>query len=127
MRERPEAPAGEEAGQRGSACLGERGADTLRRVDFAEELYKVDIGVNKVFDTPYLRVEYSSLTTPQQWIDLDMRADASPRDTLVKEQEEGSSKVPLPGGRLETAAARTRPPAARCGRGGIELSNTGPR
>jgi oligopeptidase B len=62
-------------------------AASLRKVDFDEELYEVALGSNKVFDTPYLRIEYSSLTTPSQAIDLDMRAGACPRDHLIKQQE----------------------------------------
>lgn len=60
---------------------------SLRRIEFEEELYEVSPGQNKVFDTPYLRIEYSSLATPRQWIDVDMRKGAEPRDKLLKEQE----------------------------------------
>jgi oligopeptidase B len=62
---------------------------SLRRVTFDEELYEVDIGTNLVFDSPYLRYRYSSLTTPARDLDLDTRVPAQDgsdsRDTLIKE------------------------------------------
>ena len=46
---------------------------SLTRVEFHEELYEVEIGANKVFDTDFLRFRYSSLTTPARDMDLDTR------------------------------------------------------
>lgn len=69
------------------ANTGRVAPSSLRQVDFKEELYEVSTSINRVFNTPFLRIDYSSLTTPTQWIDLDMRSGASPRDILVKEQE----------------------------------------
>ena len=60
-------------------------SDSLLRVDFDEELYEVEIGSNKVFGSPYLRFQYSSLTTPARDLDLDTRrarGDVASRDTL---------------------------------------------
>ena len=60
-------------------------SDSLLRVDFDEELYEVEIGSNKVFASPYLRFQYSSLTTPARDLDLDTRrarGDVASRDTL---------------------------------------------
>jgi len=38
------------------------------------------------FDSAYVRITYSSLTTPTQWLDVKMAPNASPRDTMIKEQ-----------------------------------------
>ena len=60
-------------------------SDSLLRVDFDEELYEVEIGSNKAFGSPYLRFQYSSLTTPARDLDLDTRrarGDVASRDTL---------------------------------------------
>mmetsp|Transcript_19107 Transcript_19107/g.46842 ORF Transcript_19107/g.46842 Transcript_19107/m.46842 type:complete len:743 (+) Transcript_19107:33-2261(+) len=59
----------------------------LTRVKFQEELYEVSFGVNKVMDTPFLRLEYSSLTTPVTHYDYDMRSESAERFHLVKRVE----------------------------------------
>lgn len=46
---------------------------SLQRLEFQEELYEVEIGVNKEPDTPFLRLSYSSLTTPRTQYDYDLR------------------------------------------------------
>jgi len=60
--------------------------ESLRCVTFDEELFTVGTSVNKDFDTHFVRITYSSLTTPNRWLDLDMRVGADPRETLIKEQ-----------------------------------------
>jgi oligopeptidase B len=57
---------------------------SLRQVTFDEELYECGVSTNKEYDTPYCRIHYSSLTTPTQWLDMDMNDMSS--KTLIKEQ-----------------------------------------
>lgn len=57
---------------------------SLRRLEFQEELYEVEIGVNKELDTPFLRLSYSSLTTPRTQYDCDLR---------ILGQDEGLTEV----------------------------------
>ena len=59
-------------------------AASLRRISFDEELYEVAVSVNMDYATPFVRISYSSLCTPYQWLDMDMR-DPS-RKLLIKEQ-----------------------------------------
>jgi oligopeptidase B len=59
-------------------------SNTLRQVTFDEELYETGISTNKEYDTTIVRIHYSSLTTPTQWLDLDMNDMSS--KILVKEQ-----------------------------------------
>ena len=33
---------------------------------------QVAVSTNKNFDTPFIRINYSSLTTPNRWLDMDM-------------------------------------------------------
>lgn len=47
--------------------------ESLRRLEFEEDLYEVEIGVNKESETPFLRLIYSSLTTPITQYDYDLR------------------------------------------------------
>lgn len=53
-------------------------------LDFGEPAYVARIGVNRTFDTPYLRFNYTSLTTPNSVYDY--RMDTKER-TLVKQDE----------------------------------------
>jgi len=55
---------------------------SLRQLDFDEELYEVEVGTNKDPDTPFLRLTYSSLTTPRTQYDCDLRL-ASTAGALV--------------------------------------------
>jgi len=54
-----------------------------RRLRFDEPIYTVHVGVNREFDTHVLRIEYTSLTTPNSTIDVDLRTDER---TLRKQQ-----------------------------------------
>jgi len=77
------------------APQGQVDANSLRRVKFKEELYDVSISVNKVFKTPYVRITYSSLTTPTTWYDCEMSkipkilsdADHQKAFSLIKQTE----------------------------------------
>jgi len=54
-----------------------------RRIAFEEPIYTVDLGVNREFDTSTIRIEYTSLTTPNSIIDVDLDTDTR---TLRKQQ-----------------------------------------
>ena len=58
--------------------------DTLRQVTFDEELYETGTSTNKDYDTDIVRIHYSSLTTPIQWLDMSMN-DMSQKQ-IIKEQ-----------------------------------------
>ena len=58
-------------------------ASSLRQISFDEELFEVAVSVNKDYATDFCRITYSSLTTPCQWLDLNMNTDAR---VLIKEQ-----------------------------------------
>ncbi len=47
-----------------------------RRMVFEEPIYTVDVGTNREFDTTTLRIDYTSLTTPNSVIDVDLATDA---------------------------------------------------
>ncbi|SDS87015.1 S9 family peptidase [Actinopolymorpha singaporensis] len=47
-----------------------------RRMIFEEPIYTVDVGTNREFDTTTLRIDYTSLTTPNSVIDVDLATDA---------------------------------------------------
>jgi len=47
---------------------------SLTRIQFPEELYRVDLKGNREADTHWLRVEYSSLSTPRTVFDIDLRS-----------------------------------------------------
>lgn len=57
---------------------------TWSRVSFAEEVFGVSSGANCVYDSPLLRLGYTSLVTPAQVIDYDMR---SGERVVLKERE----------------------------------------
>ena len=63
---------------------GSLDAETLRQVTFDEELYETGTSTNREYDTNYVRLHYSSLTTPIQWLDMDMN-DMSNKQ-IIKEQ-----------------------------------------
>ena len=66
------------------AATGGVVSESLRQVTFDEELYETGVSTNKEYDTSIVRIHYSSLTTPTQWLDLDMNDMSS--KTLIKEQ-----------------------------------------
>ncbi|GAA2757997.1 S9 family peptidase [Actinopolymorpha rutila] len=47
-----------------------------RRMVFEEPIYTVDVGTNREFDTTTLRIDYTSLTTPNSVVDVDLATDA---------------------------------------------------
>ncbi len=55
-------------------------------VAFKEKVYTVDLGVNAEFDTPWLRLDYTSMVTPPRVIDYHM---AQHRQVLRKQQSVG--------------------------------------
>ena len=57
---------------------------TMRQVTFDEELYETGTSTNKEYDTKYVRIHYSSLTTPVQWLDMNM--DDMTSKQIIKEQ-----------------------------------------
>lgn len=59
----------------------------LRRLEFPEELYEVSISVNREYDSPYLRLTYSSLITPPTWFDYVMDKNETNPLLLVKQVE----------------------------------------
>mmetsp|Transcript_8748 Transcript_8748/g.10460 ORF Transcript_8748/g.10460 Transcript_8748/m.10460 type:complete len:783 (+) Transcript_8748:487-2835(+) len=69
---------------------GKISPETFRQVEFDEELYEVGTWVNKDFATDFLRIHYSSLTTPTRYMDvnIELEKEGNPdRDTLIKEQQ----------------------------------------
>ena len=44
----------------------------MKRIEWPDELFECELGTNKEFDTQFLRVEYSSFTTPMKWQDYDV-------------------------------------------------------
>jgi oligopeptidase B len=67
-----------------SPSTGEIDEKTLRQVTFEEELYETGTSTNKEYDTKYVRIHYSSLTTPVQWLDMNMNDMADKQ--IIKEQ-----------------------------------------
>lgn len=65
---------------------GRPAPSSLRLLTFDEELYEVETGVNRVFDTTHVRIHYSSLTTPTRYLDYEMKANAAKPEILIKEQ-----------------------------------------
>jgi protease II len=66
---------------------GRLAAQTLRLLKWREALCTVATGANRVFASRHVRVTYESLTTPVQYLDVDMRegVDASEkRDVLIR-------------------------------------------
>lgn len=59
---------------------------SLRQLMFEEEIYEVGISMNRVFDTNYLRLYYSSPTTPTRWLDRNMSKKSKENDIVIKEQ-----------------------------------------
>lgn len=53
-------------------------------VDFGEKAYTAELGQNPDFDSPYLRYNYSSLTTPNSVFDYNMES----REKVLKKQQE---------------------------------------
>lgn len=53
-------------------------------LEFAEDAYTANIGINAHMNTNILRYNYTSLTTPASWIDYNMD---TRQQTLVKQQE----------------------------------------
>ena len=60
-------------------------------VDFAETVYDVSLGTNPEFDTATLRVNYESMITPMQVIDIDV---ATQTQTIRKQQAIPSGYTP---------------------------------
>lgn len=56
---------------------------SLQRVEFDEELYEVQLGAQRDHDSPFLRIIYSSLTTPRTAYDCDLRVGNNQRLHLV--------------------------------------------
>ncbi|MFH1570930.1 MAG: S9 family peptidase [Gemmatimonadota bacterium] len=68
----------------GDGASDATGAVADHYLDFGEPAYEAYVGTNEVFDTPVLRYQYSSMTTPDSDYDYDMDT----RDkVLVKRQE----------------------------------------
>ena len=65
------------------AADGSVDAASLQRIAFDEELYHCGIDQNKDYATAYVRISYSSLTTPTRYIDLHM---GTGQQVLIKEQ-----------------------------------------
>ena len=59
-------------------------ADTFKKIEWPEEMYKCGLSVNRIYDTKALRVSYTSLTTPMMWQDYDIE---SGQFSLVKQRE----------------------------------------
>jgi protease II len=68
-------------------ATGRLSAPTLRMLKWREQLCTVATGANRVFASNHVRVTYESLTTPVQYLDVDMRAGveaSDTRDTLIR-------------------------------------------
>eukprot|EP00949_MAST-11_sp_MAST-11-sp1_P002494 g2494.t1 len=55
-----------------------------RLIEFPEEIFEVCVSANKNYSTRYLRLQYSSLTTPKTWFDYDM---ASAEFIKIKQED----------------------------------------
>ena len=60
--------------------------NSFRKMEFDEEIYDVGLSANMEFNTKYVRITYSSPTTPTRWIDRDMVATKQDAHLLIKEQ-----------------------------------------
>jgi oligopeptidase B len=60
---------------------------SLRQLEFAEDLYEVGTSANREYDTSIVRLHYSSLTSPIQWLDVDMNNTSSEHHVIIKEQQ----------------------------------------
>jgi len=60
---------------------------SLQRLEFDEELFEVEIGANRDYATNFLRIHYSSLTTPQIAIDVDLADPAGSARSVVWRRE----------------------------------------
>ncbi|MGW5359702.1 S9 family peptidase [Actinopolymorpha pittospori] len=49
--------------------------DQRRRLTFDEPIYSVDLGTNREFDTGTVRIGYTSLTTPESTVDVELDTD----------------------------------------------------
>ncbi|MDI6026552.1 S9 family peptidase [Corticibacterium sp. UT-5YL-CI-8] len=71
--------------------IHERATGTEHHIDFDEEAYSLGLGGSYEYDTDVIRFSYSSMTTPAQLFDYDMR---SRERTLLKTQEVPSGHDP---------------------------------
>lgn len=71
--------------------IHERATGTEHHIDFDEEAYSLGLGGSYEYDTDVIRFSYSSMTTPAQLFDYNMR---SRERTLLKTQEVPSGHDP---------------------------------
>ena len=58
--------------------------NSLRKIDWPDEIYECSISTNKLYDTTLLRTKYSSFTTPIMWQDYNV---SSGKFSSVKQKE----------------------------------------